>query len=128
MRRAFLADILSRYLSCRNRPDHRRPLRRLHRVAAAREPCRTPDHVAGRLCGELAEGRIPWGCGVSRWAFAAVFGAFALWSTGAGAEMQCRASRELLDLNNSLEIARAAVTEERDLRIVAMGSSSTQGY
>ena len=42
--------------------------------------------------------------------------------------MQCRASRELLDLNNPLEIARAAVTEERDLRIVAMGSSSTQGY
>jgi len=59
---------------------------------------------------------------------AAVFSAVALWSTGAGAEMQCRASRELLDLNNPLEIARTAVTAERDLRIVAMGSSSTQGY
>jgi lysophospholipase L1-like esterase len=52
----------------------------------------------------------------------------ALWSAGAGAEQQCRAPRELLALNNPLEIARAAVAEERQLRIVAMGSSSTQGY
>lgn len=65
---------------------------------------------------------------MSRWAFAAAFGAFVLWSTGAGAEMQCRASREMLELHNPLEIARTAVAEERDLRIVAMGSSSTQGY
>ena len=63
-----------------------------------------------------------------RWAFAAVTGAFALWSTGAGAEMQCRASRQLLELNNPLEIGRTAVADERQLRIVAMGSSSTQGY
>ena len=63
-----------------------------------------------------------------RWAFAASFGAVALWSAAAGAETQCRASRELLDLNNPLEIARTAVAEERQLRIVAMGSSSTQGY
>jgi lysophospholipase L1-like esterase len=42
--------------------------------------------------------------------------------------MQCRASRELLELGNPLAIARAAVAEERELRIVAMGSSSTQGY
>lgn len=61
-------------------------------------------------------------------AFAAVVGAAALWSTGAGAEMQCRAARELLELGNPLEIAKTAVAEERDLRIVAMGSSSTQGY
>jgi lysophospholipase L1-like esterase len=61
-------------------------------------------------------------------AFAAAVGAVALWSTGAGAETQCRASRQQLELGNSLEIARTAVAEERDLRIVAMGSSSTQGY
>ena len=65
---------------------------------------------------------------MSRWGNAAVMGAVALWSTGAGAEMQCRASRELLELGNPLEIAKTAVAEERDLRIVAMGSSSTQGY
>jgi len=50
------------------------------------------------------------------------------WSAGAHAEMQCRASRELLDIGNPLEIARTAVTDDRELRIVAMGSSSTQGY
>jgi acyl-CoA thioesterase-1 len=65
---------------------------------------------------------------MSRWAFAASFGMVALWSAGAGAEQQCRASRELLELNNPLEIARTAVADERQLRILAMGSSSTQGY
>ena len=40
----------------------------------------------------------------------------------------CRATREQLDLGNPLEIARTAIVEERELRIVAMGSSSTQGY
>ena len=65
---------------------------------------------------------------MSRWAFAASFGMVVLWSASAGAEQQCRASRELLDLNNPLEIARTAVAEDRQLRIVAMGSSSTQGY
>ena len=40
----------------------------------------------------------------------------------------CRASREMLDLGNPLEIARTGVSESRELRIVAMGSSSTQGY
>jgi len=65
---------------------------------------------------------------MSRWIFAASLGAIAAWSAGAGAEQQCRASRDLLDLNNPLEIARTAVAEERQLRIVAMGSSSTQGY
>ena len=42
--------------------------------------------------------------------------------------MPCRASRELLELGNSLEIAKTAVAEDHELRIVAMGSSSTQGY
>jgi acyl-CoA thioesterase-1 len=65
---------------------------------------------------------------MSRLGVAAVFSAVVMWATGAGAETQCRASRQLLDLNSSLEIARTAVTGERDLRIVAMGSSSTQGY
>jgi acyl-CoA thioesterase I len=50
------------------------------------------------------------------------------WSAGALAEMQCRASRELLDIGNPLEIARTAVADDRELRIVALGSSSTQGY
>ena len=53
----------------------------------------------------------------------------AAWSGGAWAQMRdCRASRELLDLGNPLEIARTAVADEHELRIVAMGSSSTQGY
>jgi acyl-CoA thioesterase-1 len=65
---------------------------------------------------------------MSRWTFAAAVGAVALWSNGAAAEMQCRAARELLDLGNPLAIAKAAIAEERDLRIVALGSSSTQGY
>ncbi len=50
------------------------------------------------------------------------------WSAAANAEKQCRASRELLDVGNPLDIARTAVADERELRIVAMGSSSTQGY
>ena len=65
---------------------------------------------------------------MKHWSFAAVVGTVALWATGAAAEKQCRASRELLELGNPLEIAKTAVAEERDLRIVAMGSSSTQGY
>lgn len=40
----------------------------------------------------------------------------------------CRASRELLDLGHPLTVAREAVAKEHELRIVAMGSSSTQGY
>jgi len=62
------------------------------------------------------------------WGVAAAVGAVAFWSTTAGAEMPCRASRELLELGNSLEIAKTAVAENQELRIVAMGSSSTQGY
>jgi len=50
------------------------------------------------------------------------------WSAPVNAEMQCRASRELLDIGNPLDIARTAVADDRELRIVAMGSSSTQGY
>ena len=48
---------------------------------------------------------------------------------GASADSrECRASKALLDLGNPLEIARTAVADERQLRVVAMGSSSTQGY
>jgi acyl-CoA thioesterase-1 len=55
--------------------------------------------------------------------------ALATWSSGAwAAPKECRASRALLDLGNPLDIARTAVVEEHKLRIVAMGSSSTQGY
>jgi lysophospholipase L1-like esterase len=50
------------------------------------------------------------------------------WSGAANAEMQCRASRELLDIGNPLDIGRTAVADEHELRIVALGSSSTQGY
>ena len=61
------------------------------------------------------------------WAGAAV--ALTLWSAGASADSrECRASKALLDLGNPLEIARTAVADEHELRIVAMGSSSTQGY
>jgi lysophospholipase L1-like esterase len=66
---------------------------------------------------------------VKRHIFSALIGvALVGWSGGAGAEMQCRAKRELLDLGNPLDIGRTAVADERELRIVAMGSSSTQGY
>jgi lysophospholipase L1-like esterase len=62
-------------------------------------------------------------------AFIAIGAALAVWSGGAFAQVRdCRASRELLDLGNPLEIARTAVADEHELRIVAMGSSSTQGY
>jgi lysophospholipase L1-like esterase len=61
------------------------------------------------------------------WAGAAV--ALTLWAGGASADSrECRASKALLDLGNPLEIARTALADERELRIVAMGSSSTQGY
>jgi hypothetical protein len=55
--------------------------------------------------------------------------ALTLWAGGASADSrECRASKALLDLGNPLEIARTALVDERELRIVAMGSSSTQGY
>ena len=43
-------------------------------------------------------------------------------------DTKCRASRRLLELGNPLEGARAALADKKELRIVAMGSSSTQGY
>jgi acyl-CoA thioesterase-1 len=53
----------------------------------------------------------------------------ASWPGGAMAQStECRATPELLDLGHKLSIARAAVVERKELRIVAMGSSSTQGY
>jgi len=55
--------------------------------------------------------------------------AMAFLSSGTWAQTRdCRATREQLDLGNPLEIARTAVADEHELRIVAMGSSSTQGY
>ena len=41
---------------------------------------------------------------------------------------ECRASNQLLELGQPLDAARAAVADKHELRIVAMGSSSTQGY
>jgi lysophospholipase L1-like esterase len=55
-------------------------------------------------------------------------GALLLGTFSAHAEPACRAARELLNLGTSLDVARAAVAEHSELRIVAMGSSSTQGY
>ena len=43
-------------------------------------------------------------------------------------DTKCRASRRLLELGNPLESARAAIADKKELRIVAMGWSSTQGY
>ncbi|MBS0220337.1 MAG: SGNH/GDSL hydrolase family protein [Proteobacteria bacterium] len=50
------------------------------------------------------------------------------WSAPGIANPDCRTSRELLDLGHPLPVARDAVANSRTLRIVAMGSSSTQGY
>jgi lysophospholipase L1-like esterase len=63
-----------------------------------------------------------------RWAIAAGLALAGMWSTGASAEWQCRASKDLLDLGSPLEIAKTAIAEDRELRVVALGSSSTQGY
>jgi lysophospholipase L1-like esterase len=49
-------------------------------------------------------------------------------SAAALASPDCRASHQLLDLGNPLAVARQAVLDQHELRIVAMGSSSTQGY
>jgi acyl-CoA thioesterase I len=55
--------------------------------------------------------------------------ALALPSTAAVADhLQCRATRALLDLGNPLQMAREAVVDKKELRVIAMGSSSTQGY
>ena len=40
----------------------------------------------------------------------------------------CRAKPELLDLGNSLPAARKSIAERKQLRIIALGSSSTSGY
>lgn len=61
--------------------------------------------------------------------FCIALAAFLVSTTAALAERpECRARRELLDLGNPLDQARAAVADKKELRIVAMGSSSTQGY
>ncbi|HZQ01461.1 MAG TPA: SGNH/GDSL hydrolase family protein [Reyranella sp.] len=50
-------------------------------------------------------------------------------TTAAWAEKPvCRASRQLLELGQPLPVTRAAVQDKKQVRIVAMGSSSTQGY
>ena len=43
-------------------------------------------------------------------------------------DAKCRASRRMLELDNPLEQARVSIADKKELRIVAMGSSSTQGY
>jgi len=40
----------------------------------------------------------------------------------------CRAKAELLELGSPLEIARKAIATRKQLRIIALGSSSTAGY
>ncbi len=40
----------------------------------------------------------------------------------------CRAKPELLELGNSLPAARKSIAERKQLRIIALGSSSTSGY
>lgn len=40
----------------------------------------------------------------------------------------CRAKPELLDLGNPLAVARKSMAERKQLRIMALGSSSTAGY
>ena len=40
----------------------------------------------------------------------------------------CRAKPELLDLGAPLQIARKSIAERKQLRIIALGSSSTSGY
>ena len=61
--------------------------------------------------------------------FSLAFASFMVLSTAALAEKpECRARRELLELGSPLDSARLAVTDHKELRIVAMGSSSTQGY
>ena len=55
--------------------------------------------------------------------------AFLASTTMAFAEkIECRATNAQLELGNPLEISRAAVADQHELRIVAMSSSSTQGY
>jgi acyl-CoA thioesterase-1 len=64
-----------------------------------------------------------------RWLAVLVLVSLALSATAARADKpDCRASSEQLNLGHPLDIARTAVAERRELRIVAMGSSSTQGY
>src|SRR5476651_545705 len=59
---------------------------------------------------------------------AAVGIACVAWSAGALGSPECRANHELLDLGHPLGIAKKGVVDHKELRIVAMGSSSTQGY
>jgi hypothetical protein len=40
----------------------------------------------------------------------------------------CRATPELLELGAPLPVARKALAERKQLRIIALGSSSTSGY
>jgi acyl-CoA thioesterase-1 len=61
-------------------------------------------------------------------AVAAVGVACVAWSASVLASPECRASHELLDLDHPLDIAKKGVADHKELRIVAMGSSSTQGY
>src|SRR5258708_32480957 len=62
-------------------------------------------------------------------AFAAAVGVACMaWSAGALGSPECRASHERLDLGHPLGIAKTGVVDHKELRVLAMGSSSTQGY
>lgn len=47
---------------------------------------------------------------------------------GAQSMTHCRTTPELLDLGNPLAIARQSIAEQKKLRIMALGSSTTAGY
>ncbi len=56
VRRALLADILPRYVSCCYSSDHRRPVRRVHSVSDRCQYRRNRHHVPRRLWRELVQG------------------------------------------------------------------------
>jgi len=64
-----------------------------------------------------------------RWRWIALAVAFLLPATAYPQSMTlCRAKPELLELGNSLPAARKSIAERKQLRIIALGSSSTSGY
>lgn len=62
------------------------------------------------------------------WLLAAIMVVFMPSAVSSQSMTHCRAKPELLELGSTLPIARKAIAERKQLRIIALGSSSTSGY
>ena len=87
-----------------------------------------PTTVADALVRLAGRPEVRASLGVTGWEVLAAF-LIALPTAATSQSMSlCRAKPELLELGSPLEIARKSIATRKQLRIIALGSSSTAGY